>query len=92
MSGTWELWLSEDTAQTWSYVRDLTDFWESLVASTQDRELIAYAGVEMFYSRNGGSTWQKVNDWWEYYGDPANLLHADIPGLFVFPDESTPTV
>jgi photosystem II stability/assembly factor-like uncharacterized protein len=89
--GVWELWRSEDTGDTWSYIRDLEDFWESLVASTQDPDLIAYAGVEMFFSRNGGSVWEKANEWWQYYDDPANLLHADIPGLFVIPDASSPT-
>jgi photosystem II stability/assembly factor-like uncharacterized protein len=91
VSGTWELWRSEDTAETWSYLRDLDDFWESLVASTQDPDLIAYAGVEMFFSRDGGSSWEIVNEWWEYYDDPENLLHADIPGLFVLPDAGSPT-
>ncbi len=89
--GVWELWRSEDTGETWTYVRDLEDFWESLVASTQDPDLIAYAGVEMFFSRDGGSVWEKANEWWEYYDDPANLLHADIPGLFVIPDPGSPT-
>ncbi len=91
VSGTWELWRSEDTAQSWYYVKDLDDFWESLVASSRDGDLIAYAGVEMFVSRDGGSSWDKVNDWWAYYDDPANMLHADIPGLYVFPDSGAPT-
>ena len=91
VGSTWELWRSEDTGQSWSYLLDLTDFWESLVASTQDPNLIAYAGVEMFYSTDGGSSWQRPNEWWEYYNDPANLLHADIPGLFVMPDPASPT-
>lgn len=91
VAGVWELWRSRRTGEDWSYIRNLEDFWESLVVSTQDSELIAYAGVEMFVSRDGGSSWQKVNEWWEYYDDPENMLHADIPGLFVLPDAGSPS-
>lgn len=90
-NGSWELWRSEDAGRTWAYLRTLTDFWESLVASSTDGDLIAYAGVEMFVSRNGGGSWNKVNNWWDYYNDPVNKLHADIPGLFVLPDPASPT-
>lgn len=91
VDGTWELWRSEDAAVSWSYVKDLTDFWQSLVSSTQDGDLLAYAGVEMFYSRDGGDSWALRNGWGEYYQDPANKLHADIPGLFVLADTTSPT-
>ena len=26
-----------------------------------------------------------MNNWWEYYGDPENMLHADIPEVRFFP-------
>jgi len=90
-NSTWELWRSTDGGQSWSFLRNLSDFWESLVASSTDGDLIAYAGVEMFFSRNGGSSWSKVNNWGEYYNDPVNKLHADVPGLFVLPDPASPT-
>jgi hypothetical protein len=32
-----------------------------------------------------GASWQAVNLWWQYYDDPANKLHADIPGLQALP-------
>ncbi|MFH2002826.1 MAG: hypothetical protein ABIK28_24365 [Planctomycetota bacterium] len=90
VAGTWELWRSEDAAQTWSFERNLDDFWSSLVASSQDGGLIAYAGVEMFFSRYGGGIWQKVNNWGAYYNNPVNKLHADVPGIFALPDPDTP--
>jgi photosystem II stability/assembly factor-like uncharacterized protein len=90
VNNTWELWRSEDAGVMWNYIRDLEDFWESLVASTQGANLIAYAGVEMFVSRDAGSTWKKVNNWGAYYGNPEKRLHADIPGLFVLPDPNAP--
>lgn len=90
-NSTWELWRSQDGGKNWTYLRDLSDFWESLVASSTDGGLIAYAGVEMYLSRNGGGSWNKVNNWGEYYNDPVNKLHADVPGLFVVADPSSPT-
>lgn len=81
--GVWKLWRSADAGVTWSYLRDLVDFWESLAASSRDGSLLSYAGVEMWISRDGGATFNKKNDWWAYYGDPANMLHADVPGLHV---------
>ena len=89
-SGVWKLWRSTDGGATWTYLRDLDDFWESLAASTRDGDLIAYAGVELHVSRDGGGTWNKVNAWGDYYGDPAHKLHADIPGLTVVPDGTAP--
>lgn len=89
-SGAWKLYRSVDGGATWTKIKNLTDFWESLAASTQDGNLVAYAGVEMFFTRNGGDTWKKVNSWGAYYGHPEIYLHADIPGLFVLPDPDIP--
>ena len=37
--------------------------------------------MEVFKSLNGGSSWNLVNNWWEYYGNPTIYLHADIPDI-----------
>ena len=44
----------------------------------------------MYRTIDGGFNWEKVNDWGKYYGDPENLLHADIPGVNCFRSENTP--
>lgn len=90
INGTYQLWRSTDAGQTWAFKRDLDDFWESLVASSQFGDVLAYGGVEVFFTWNGGIYWPKVNPWGAYYGNPQHKLHADIPGLFVFPDPDTP--
>ena len=41
-------------------------------------------GVDTYRSGDGGQTWNPVNYWYEYYDDPQNKLHADIPGIQVF--------
>ncbi len=45
---------------------------------------VFFGGTECYTSDNSGDTWQIVNAWGEYYGDPANKLHADIPGINIF--------
>ncbi len=74
---------SDDGGATWTEVANPTDYWGVLTASIVDPELVVYGGMEVWVSRDGGDTAEKVNDWSDYYGDPANKLHADLMGLVV---------
>ncbi|MFH1679568.1 MAG: FlgD immunoglobulin-like domain containing protein [Candidatus Eisenbacteria bacterium] len=78
--GGWDLYRSADGGTTWEYRHGIDDFWETLCASIADRDLILFAGVEMWRSTDGGASFDKVNDWWDYYDDPLTKLHADFPG------------
>ncbi len=42
--------------------------------------------VECYRSLNGGNTWTKVNNWWDYYNNVENKLHADIMNFSEFID------
>jgi hypothetical protein len=53
----------------------------SLMVSQKYPNTLYYGGVECYRSTNGGNNWTKINEWWEYYDDIENLLHADIPGI-----------
>lgn len=86
-SGTWRLYRSLDAGATWSYRYEIFDFWETLCASTTDPDLVAFAGVELWRSTNGGQSFTKANNWWDYYDDPVNMLHADFPGLDCIPTD-----
>ncbi len=86
----WQLWRSNDGGQSWVYRSDLSDFWGRMTASTQNAGLLAFGGVELWRSRNGGVNFYRQNGWGEYYGDPAGKLHADIQGLSVVPDPAMP--
>ncbi len=79
------LWRSDDAGETWVEVHSVSDYWGSLNASMLDPDLFAWGGVEVWVTRNAGDDFDIVNAWWEYYYDPANTLHADIPGLDVIP-------
>ena len=42
--------------------------------------------MEVFKSTSGGSSWNLVNNWWDYYGNESTMLHADIPEVRFFLD------
>lgn len=76
----WKLYRS-DGGVNWTYRRVITDFWETMVASTLNADLLFIAGVECWRSTNGGTSLTKVNNWWDYYDNPEHRLHADLPGM-----------
>lgn len=45
---------------------------------------IAFGGIDVQYSNDGGVTWPYVNGWGDYYGDMVHKLHADIPEVEFF--------
>ncbi|MBI2794814.1 MAG: hypothetical protein HYX66_09235 [Ignavibacteria bacterium] len=40
-----------------------------------------FGGVDVYRSDDEGYSWSPINTWGEYYADPLNKLHADIPSL-----------
>jgi photosystem II stability/assembly factor-like uncharacterized protein len=77
------LYRSDDAGETWSEMHPITDYWQTLNVSITDPDRVAWGGVEVHVSRDGGESFDIVNGWGDYYGDPANRLHADIPGIDV---------
>jgi len=45
---------------------------------------IVIGGVDGYSTSNGGEDWQLINNWWEYYSDPEEKLHADLPDFSYF--------
>ncbi|MFA6569950.1 MAG: FlgD immunoglobulin-like domain containing protein, partial [Bacteroidota bacterium] len=60
----------------------------SFFVSTLDPKIMFTGNTELYRSFDGGQNWTKVNNWAAYYGDPVNLLHADIPGIMGFRDKT----
>ena len=89
VSGVWELYRSSDGGHNFTLQKSLPGYWgavSSLATFSTNPDAVFYGGVEGFRSQNGGATFQEVNDWTDYYGDPANKLHADLRGLSPMPD------
>jgi hypothetical protein len=83
-----DLAVSEDGGHTWEnryrfpavYPLDFL-FGGAMAASTRDPDLVLFGNQDGWRSTDGGRNFQRINDWPEYYGDPAGRLHADINGL-----------
>jgi photosystem II stability/assembly factor-like uncharacterized protein len=77
----WELVVSEDGGRTWQERGELRDFWGSLTASITDAHLVFVGGMNAHRSTDAGRTFTEINQWYDYYPDPQNKLHADLPGI-----------
>ncbi len=77
------LYRSDDAGLSWTSKGILSDYWAALNASIDDPDLFAFGGVDLYATYDGGESFNAVNNWWEYYGDPTNLLHADMMGVEV---------
>lgn len=73
-----ESWISTNSLSTSPFMDN------SFAMSYSNPDKIFYGGVELYISDNAGFSWEKVNNWAEYYGDIVNKLHADIPGVDIF--------
>lgn len=80
------MYRSNNSGKTWTFTTNVSDYWGTLAASTTNKDLVAWGGVETWRSTDAGVTFNKVNGWGDYYGSPATKLHADIQGLDVVPD------
>ncbi|MFT7462773.1 MAG: photosystem II stability/assembly factor-like uncharacterized protein [Pseudohongiellaceae bacterium] len=80
------LYRSDDGGLSWNMVTAVSDYWGTLNASIIDPDLFAWGGVEVHVTSNAGASFSKVNNWYDYYGNEANKLHADIPGIDVVPN------
>ena len=82
-----QLWRSDDAAATWNFTGTTSDYWGgSMTASAVNPDFFVYGGVEVHKSFDGGASFTTQNYWYDYYGSPADTLHADIPGIDVIPN------
>ncbi len=86
-NGSSEFYASNAGGETWEYRGAVTfhAFMDnSFAVSTVDSNLMFCGGVNCLRSTNGGESWVRLNEWYEYYGDPVGMLHADIPEISFF--------
>lgn len=83
-----DFFVSTDTARTWRYKSHLpTEPWDvGVFVLPSDHTKMLYGEVNPYRSNNEGKFWNKVSDWWEYYGDIFGKMHADIMDIKEFRD------
>ncbi|MCB9473453.1 MAG: T9SS type A sorting domain-containing protein [Candidatus Delongbacteria bacterium] len=82
------LYHSTDGGQSWSQSGNAptgTFMINSFGISALEGGPIWIGGVDAYRSEDAGANWTRPNIWWQYYDDPDNFLHADIPGLQAVP-------
>ena len=75
---------SQDAGVTWQFSGDTQKdpfFKTSFSASIETPDLLFFGDIECYKSINGGVSWALVNEWFDYYNNVQNKLHADIPSV-----------
>jgi photosystem II stability/assembly factor-like uncharacterized protein len=81
------IYQSMDAGITWQYKNQITNDYlmpftvNSFSCSPTDPFIIYAGGMDCYKSDNGGETFAKINNWWDYYDDMEGKLHADIPEI-----------
>lgn len=77
---------SLDEGKSWKKLSKLSPApWEvGVYVCPSDPTRMIYGEVDAFTSENGGLSWRRVNEWWEYYGNIYQKLHADIMSVKEF--------
>lgn len=81
---------SVDEGNTWELKTDLDKFpffKTSFSASVEVPDKLFFGDIECYRSNNGGASWIKINDWFDYYDNIVSKLHADIPSVNSLFDE-----
>lgn len=52
--------------------------------SEDDADAVYFGEMELHYSVDGGTNFTITSDWWEYYSDVTNKIHADIMDIRSF--------
>lgn len=79
------IYRSLDGGQTWNSPMGLglNPFGSSSFScSVTNPNNIYFGDIECHYSTDGGNNWNIVNNWWDYYPNVPNRLHADLPGVY----------
>ncbi len=92
--GGWQLHRSTNGGTGFSFANTLSDFWSVMMASPKNPDVVIYGGVEAWRSNDQGATFNQINTWGEYYGNPTSKLHADMMGFHAYwnPDDPTKTI
>ncbi len=74
------LYRSTNYGSNWSQLSQLPARpWEvGIKILPSNPDIVMFGAIEAYRSINGGRTWAKVNNWYDYYSNQSTTLHADI--------------
>lgn len=75
---------SADAGQNWTFQSDIGSspfFKTSFSASVNTPDLLYFGDIEVHKSTNGGTSFEIISEWFEYYSDIVHRVHADIPSV-----------
>jgi len=88
--GISDVYGSDGTAANWAYRGSVAEppFMINSFECGLDFDRLFLGGINCHFSNDGGVHWAITNEWYEYYGNPAARLHADICGVNSFRNTS----
>lgn len=83
------LYKSTDDGATFDFVNALpTSPWNvGFEVSHDNPDALYYGEVNLYHSLDGGESFNLVSEWWAYYDDVANYIHADIMSIEPYKNE-----
>ncbi len=80
------LYLSNSEFTSWQEIGTMPQTpWESTFYHSElYPNQLFFGEVEAYRSIDRGESWEKINDWWDYYQDINGALHADIMDIQAF--------
>lgn len=84
------LYKSTDDGATFDFVNTLPSSpWNVGFEVAHDNpDALYYGEVNLYHSLDGGESFETVSEWWEYYDDVANYIHADIMSIEPYKTEA----
>ena len=92
--GTSDIYGSDGTGVNWTYRGSVPEqpFMINSFECGMDYRRLFMGGVNCHRSHDGGVSWAITNEWYEYYGNPAARLHADICGINTIKNTLSPEI
>jgi len=73
------LWIYKPDSTQWNKKGQLSSSpWEvGIFPHPTDTSVLFMGAVNLHVSRDGGQTWAPLTEWWQYYDDIENFIHAE---------------
>ena len=84
------LYKSTDGGESFAFISETpTNAWDvGFQVAIDNPDILYYGEVNLLRSYDGGGSWDLVSEWWEYYDDVENKIHADIMSIEPFKTSS----